>query len=494
MNISHSDSKAITITNRICHMVQLFLHGRSNCLIRKDDQTLINGESCTYSLSLSQIDDHTLVLDEQVLAFKGNRMTHRHWLFVNHDGWVMENAGRNGASLDSELLTIELLDLLERLEGIKEGTTPRFDVPVAPRGTHSLDATNLLKNKSARVFTLSAAGLVMAVLFLSLFISTMQYGRMLKTVLTMNDIISSTSRSSNETIDDLSSEMGRINLELANLKEVVFQEKEAFEFNKKQTSMNLRWLASRFPRSSSSRATAYEYLADRIDEAATYGEMVYQLSRLPENNDQAETLMATDRSNRLSMNHYQPVFSGLILPVNTGTASDAESVFMISSGFIEHRLSPLGYGGVKPHLAVDLINLDNIIKITDNNEIIRDESQPGFVQSVYKGTLVESGFDWVYGWSAEVRHELIPDVLELYPKAKYWSSFYAHMDSEIDLEENSVLEAGDYIGKIGSTGKSTGPHLHFELRVYHPMGSEISPNGPFDRINPYRRNRRTVQK
>ena len=281
MSRSDSDPKAITITNRICHLVLQFLHDRSNCLIRKDNQTLINGESCTYSLSLSRINEHTLVLDEQVLALKGNRMTHRHWIFDHKDAWKLKNAGKNGSPLDSELLTIELMDLLERLEGVKDKKSSRFDIPVSTRGTHVPDAAGLLKNKSARVFTLAAAGLVMAVLFLSLFISTMQYGRMLKTVLTLNDVISTSSQSSNEAIDVLSAEMNRINQELYGLKEEVFRENEAFEFNKKQTSMNLRWLASRFPRSSSSRAHAYEYLADRIDEATTYGEMVYQMSRLP---------------------------------------------------------------------------------------------------------------------------------------------------------------------------------------------------------------------
>jgi murein DD-endopeptidase MepM/ murein hydrolase activator NlpD len=420
-------------------------------------------------------------------------MTHRHWLFHHSEAWKLKDAGKNGAALDKELVTIELLDLMERLEGIKDKKTSRFDVPVSPRGSHVHDAAGLLKSKSARVFTLAAAGLVMAVLFLSLFISTMQYGRMLKTVLTLNDVITTTSQSNNETIDVLSTEMNRINQEIYSLKDVVFQEKEAFEFNKKQTSMNLRWLASRFPRSSSSRAKAYEYLADRIEESETYGEMVFQMSRLPENNDQAETLMATDRSNRLSMDHYSSVFPGLILPVNTGFPDNDDSDFMISSGFIERRLSPLGSGGVKPHLAVDIINLDNIIKVSEGNDIIRDASQPGYAQAVYPGIMQEKGFDWVYGWHAEVRHELMPEVQKLFPQAQFWTSYYAHMEDDSHLSEGASLDAGDFIGKIGNTGKSTGPHLHFELRVYHPGGQESNSYGTFDRINPYKRVHRSQQ-
>ncbi len=486
MSISANELKNEVIINRICHMIHQFLDGRSSALVRLENQTLINGESCTYSMSLSEINKQSLVLDEQILTVAGSRMTHRHWVFFNSEGWTLGNANRNSIALTDETVSLELADLHDRLESIRAGQASRFDIPVTPRETLPSGVSHLLKNKSSRVFTLAAAGLVMAGLFLTIFISTMQYGRMLKTVLTLNDVIATTSENNNGTIQALSSELNRINQELSGLKSDVFQEQEAFEFNKKQTAMNLRWLASRFPRSSSSRARAYEYLADRIDEAGTYGEMVYQMSRLPENNEQAETLMATDRNNRLSMSNFEPAIPGLILPVSSGHADD-ENVFMISSGFIERRLSPLGYGGIKPHLAVDLINLDNIIRISENNEIIRDSSLPGTIQSVYDGTVMKAGFDWVYGWNAEVRHEITPEVRALFPDALFWTSFYAHMQNINSVEEGLQVRAGDMIGQIGNSGKSTGPHLHFELRVYSSKGSETSPYGNFDRLNPYQR-------
>jgi len=55
-------------------------------------------------------------------------------------------------------------------------------------------------------------------------------------------------------------------------------------------------------------------------------------------------------------------------------------------------------------------------------------------------------------------------------------SFYYHMDSAENLA-GTVVGKGDLIGRVGSTGYSTGPHLHFEMRVgEYP----VSPSMLFD--------------
>lgn len=45
------------------------------------------------------------------------------------------------------------------------------------------------------------------------------------------------------------------------------------------------------------------------------------------------------------------------------------------------------------------------------------------------------------------------------------SSIYAHLDS-VYVYEGKEVKPGDIIGAEGSTGWSTGPHLHFETRVF----------------------------
>ena len=45
-----------------------------------------------------------------------------------------------------------------------------------------------------------------------------------------------------------------------------------------------------------------------------------------------------------------------------------------------------------------------------------------------------------------------------------YSTLYAHL-SRIEVSVGQQVQSGGRIGAIGSTGWSTGPHLHFELRI-----------------------------
>lgn len=58
----------------------------------------------------------------------------------------------------------------------------------------------------------------------------------------------------------------------------------------------------------------------------------------------------------------------------------------------------------------------------------------------------------------------------------YYSQ-YAHLSAPA-VDQGDRIQAGDWIGQSGSTGNSTGPHLHFEIRLTPYYGSAVDP-GPW---------------
>jgi murein DD-endopeptidase MepM/ murein hydrolase activator NlpD len=73
------------------------------------------------------------------------------------------------------------------------------------------------------------------------------------------------------------------------------------------------------------------------------------------------------------------------------------------------------------------------------------------VAAAASGTVVHAGPAGTYGNLITIRHE---NGLE---------TRYAHL-SAVDIQVGAHVEAGQPIGKVGTTGYSTGPHLHFEVR------------------------------
>ncbi len=62
-----------------------------------------------------------------------------------------------------------------------------------------------------------------------------------------------------------------------------------------------------------------------------------------------------------------------------------------------------------------------------------------------------------YGLAVVIRHDFGYQGRNL-------STVYAHMD-RIDVSVGQLVEVGDQLGIVGTTGATTGPHLHFEVRI-----------------------------
>ncbi|MEU0691997.1 transglycosylase family protein [Streptomyces uncialis] len=84
------------------------------------------------------------------------------------------------------------------------------------------------------------------------------------------------------------------------------------------------------------------------------------------------------------------------------------------------------------------------------------------VKSVSRGEIVSAGWAGSYGYQVIIRHS----------DGRY--SQYAHL-SAISVRSGQSVVSGQRIGRSGSTGNSTGPHLHFEIRTGPGFGSDIDP-------------------
>ncbi|MFF0215561.1 M23 family metallopeptidase [Streptomyces vinaceus] len=86
------------------------------------------------------------------------------------------------------------------------------------------------------------------------------------------------------------------------------------------------------------------------------------------------------------------------------------------------------------------------------------------VRAVGAGTVVSAGWGGAYGNEVVIRHA----------DGKY--SQYGHL-SQLSVSVGQSVTGGQTIGLSGSTGNSTGPHLHFEIRTGPSYGSDIDPLG-----------------
>lgn len=95
------------------------------------------------------------------------------------------------------------------------------------------------------------------------------------------------------------------------------------------------------------------------------------------------------------------------------------------------------------------------------------------VVAALSGRVLSSGLAGGYGLAIEIEHDS--------PRRR---TLYGHL-SELYVRPGQAVRQGEVIGRVGSTGLSTGPHLHFELRLPQEGGwvavdpGELDPGGLF---------------
>ncbi len=117
---------------------------------------------------------------------------------------------------------------------------------------------------------------------------------------------------------------------------------------------------------------------------------------------------------------------------------------VVTSAFGYRRDPILGHGEIRFHAGVDLGGRSGDLVTA---------AAPGFVSS--------AGWTGGHGRTVVVQH----------PGG--WVTMYAHLD-KILVSPGASVNTGDPVGLVGKSGRSTGPHLHFEVRrggvPYDPMG------------------------
>jgi murein DD-endopeptidase MepM/ murein hydrolase activator NlpD len=82
------------------------------------------------------------------------------------------------------------------------------------------------------------------------------------------------------------------------------------------------------------------------------------------------------------------------------------------------------------------------------------------VHATAAGTVTVAGWSGGYGRMIEIDH------------GNGLATRYGHL-SAIEVKVGQTIKTGQVIGRVGSTGRSTGPHLHYETRI---NGEAVNPN------------------
>ncbi len=150
---------------------------------------------------------------------------------------------------------------------------------------------------------------------------------------------------------------------------------------------------------------------------------------------------------------------GPLLPVDAGRAFEArvreldDALAKLETVKAAARAMPIH--NPAPGQAVSSsfgVRRDPILRTPAMHAGIDFRAVPGTaVRAAGAGTVVKAGWNGGYGRMVEIDHG---DGL---------TTRYAHM-SKIRARQGQKVETGDVVGEVGSSGRSTGPHLHYEVR------------------------------
>ena len=176
---------------------------------------------------------------------------------------------------------------------------------------------------------------------------------------------------------------------------------------------------------------------EKIAVSETPGELLKEMRRLDERLDKQIRLVVALRSE--FMNQAYGAVSSVVNP--TAETPNIWPVAGPISSYYGYRISPGGIGSTF-HEGVDIAG---------------DYGTP--ISATAAGTVTQAGWVGGYGYLVEVRH------------ADGIVTRYGH-NSAVLVYEGQHVDQGSMIALMGSTGNSTGPHCHYEVRIH---GEAVDP-------------------
>ncbi|WP_393965286.1 peptidoglycan DD-metalloendopeptidase family protein [Exiguobacterium sp. S22-S28] len=155
------------------------------------------------------------------------------------------------------------------------------------------------------------------------------------------------------------------------------------------------------------------------------------------------------------------VYSGYVKRYSTSKKATAKKA-SFSTGFLRPTNGPVtqGYGSASGRYGYTFHNGIDIAAATGTT-----------VRATASGKVIQSGYQGAYGNYVMMTHKV---------NGLTYTSVYAHLSSRSVYAGQSIAK-GTKIGNVGSTGNSTGSHLHFEL---HRGGYVYSGSSAANSINP----------
>lgn len=265
-------------------------------------------------------------------------------------------------------------------------------------------------------------------------------------MLTYRVMIEEISDADQEMMDELSS----MALEVLSAKEALDNERGKLEDTKRELAEAEALLASKREESEALLDELYLLCADLQNDAETYEALEAELSdQIAQKEDE---LTEAKQEEYLAWLAQQNQNNGSNGGGNSGSSGDGGS----SSGV--YFLYPLAYHGV-----VTSSYGYRVHPITGNysfhNGVDLAVAQGTAIYASRSGYVSTATYNYVYGYYVTINH------------MDGYSTLYGHMTNYI-VSEGEYVTQGQVIGYVGSTGYSTGPHLHFT--IYY-NGSTVNP-------------------